>query len=143
LKKAVLYKIEKFKDHRGQLDFCNEFVLNEFMRFYMITTEVQGQIRAWQGHKVEKKAFLPIHGKTKIVLVPILDFEKKVSLDPIEFILDSNNPEILVVPGGYANGLKLLTNETKLMVYSNLKLEESKNDDFRFNSNEFYDWDKR
>ncbi|WP_051287273.1 WxcM-like domain-containing protein [Algoriphagus mannitolivorans] len=140
MKKPVLYKVEKFKDHRGQLDFCNEFVLNKFVRFYVISSEIQGQIRAWQGHKIEEKAFFPILGKTKVILVPVLDFEKRISLDPIEFILDSNTPEILVIPGGYANGFQFLTDESKLMVYSNLKLEESKNDDFRFNSNEFYAW---
>ena len=61
-------------------------------------------------------------------------------LKPETFILDSKNTEILQIPSGYANGFKALEENSELLVFSNLSLEEAKNDQFRFDMNLWMDW---
>jgi dTDP-4-dehydrorhamnose 3,5-epimerase len=97
-------------------------------------------VRAWQAHKIEKKAFFPVSGKTKIVLVPVLDFEKSIGGKAQEVILDADNPKIIVAPPGFANGIQGLGEGASVIVFSNLYLSESINDDYRFEKNLWYEW---
>jgi dTDP-4-dehydrorhamnose 3,5-epimerase len=57
-----------------------------------------------------------------------------------EFILDSDRNYILHVPEGYATGLQANAPNSKLMVFSDFTLEESANDDFRFDKELWYNW---
>ena len=54
------------------------------------------------------------------------------------FVLSANKPSVILIPGGYAHGYKTLTEETKLIFFSTATLEESINDDYRFDA---YYWD--
>lgn len=128
------------QDERGEIRFCNEFDLLPFQRFYCISSGKENQIRAWQGHKRERKVFLPLSGKTKIVLVEITDFSTQKVGKITEYMLDFERPELLVVPGGYANGIQFMSHESSIMVFSDLSLQDSKEDDFRFNKDLFYHW---
>jgi dTDP-4-dehydrorhamnose 3,5-epimerase-like enzyme len=100
----------------------------------------ENQIRAWQGHKVETKSIIPLQGITKIIVIEIMDFETAQRGEIYEFILGSNSPNILIIPGGYINGFQSKSADSFLMIFSNSSLEESKNDDFRFDKHEFYKW---
>ena len=59
-------------------------------------------------------------------------------MTPKEFILSSTSPKFLYIPKGYANGLTNLSSNAKLIVFSDKLLEESLNDDYRFDYN-FWD----
>ncbi|MEB2781262.1 WxcM-like domain-containing protein [Algoriphagus sp. C2-6-M1] len=135
-----LIPISVHKDDRGELRYCNEFDLSSVKRFYSISFGEKDQIRAWQAHKVETKAIMPISGISKIVLVEINDFDKGLVGQIFEFILDASYPIVLLVPGGYANGLQAKSADSSLMIFSNLSLDEAKTDDFRFEKNKFYHW---
>ena len=72
-----------------------------------------------------------------------IDNWKKPSKDlPVEkFIVTEKNPKIVHIPAGYANGFKTLAQDTKLIIFSTSTLEESKNDDFRYDSRHWNPWD--
>ena len=82
-----------------------------------------------------------ISGKIKLVLIPVFDFESGGFGTPEERILDEENPELILVPGGFLNGFQFLTEESRLMVFSNFSLKESQNDDYRFEAIKFYKWE--
>lgn len=127
-------------DHRGEISFCNELDLSPFKRFYKISSTKIGQVRAWQAHLCEEKVFMPLKGKIKIVAVPIVDIKSDHFGNSKEFILDANSPQLIHLPGGYANGFQFLDDVGELMIFSNFSLEESRNDDYRFEVSRFYRW---
>lgn len=127
-----------FSDDRGSLSFANDFSLKSIVRFYEITPKDTTIIRAWQAHKKESKWFYCTQGAFKVNLIKLDSFENPSDdLTVISYELNANNPQVLYIPGGYANGFKSLCQESKLMVYSDFDLEASKLDDFRFESNKW------
>jgi dTDP-4-dehydrorhamnose 3,5-epimerase len=50
------------------------------------------------------------------------------------------NPAILYIPAGYANGAMTLTPDAKIIYFSTSELNESLNDDFRFESHYWDPW---
>ncbi|MEB2778404.1 WxcM-like domain-containing protein [Algoriphagus sp. D3-2-R+10] len=138
--KPTLIPISVHSDERGELRYCNEFDLSTAKRFYAITFGEKDQVRAWQAHKIETKAIMPISGISKIVLVELSDFDKGIAEEIVEYTLDASYPTILLVPEGYANGLQSKSSDSSLMIFSNLSLEEAKDDDFRFEKEWFYIW---
>lgn len=135
-----LYTGNIFVDNRGELGYINDLDLSNVKRFYTIKNHVAGFIRAWHGHKKEEKYFMVLSGAALIGAIPILlwDGDPVLNYDGggTVFSMTSSVPSVLHIPGGYANGFKLLTKDTKLMVWSTATLEESKADDYRFNSNQ-------
>jgi dTDP-4-dehydrorhamnose 3,5-epimerase-like enzyme len=140
LKSPKLFDLENFSDYRGTISFCNQLEGYLFKRFYMLFSDQEKQVRAWQGHLKEEKFFLPISGKFKIVLVPIIDLPNQNFGNPKMYNLDSSHPQVLYVPGGYLNGFQFQDKGGQLMVFSNFNLEESKNDEVRFEKSTFYVW---
>jgi dTDP-4-dehydrorhamnose 3,5-epimerase len=57
------------------------------------------------------------------------------------FVLSAAKPEILHIPGGYANGSMALTPDARLMVFSTTTLEESLADDFHFDARYWNPWE--
>ena len=57
-----------------------------------------------------------------------------------EFVLSEVDSQILKIPVGYANGFKALEDNFKMLVFSNNSLEESKQDDYRFDKNMWHHW---
>ena len=47
-------------------------------------------------------------------------------------ILSSKKPQIVYVPPGYANGFRVIEENTKITFYSTASLEESEGDDYRY-----------
>ncbi|APF20147.1 hypothetical protein Calab_0565 [Caldithrix abyssi DSM 13497] len=130
-------------DKRGTLKFVNDFSLEHIKRFYIIHCNKR-IIRAWQGHKKEFKYFYPIKGEFKIYTVKIDEWlDPSENLEAEEFILTEKNNEVLVVPAGYANGIFAMQNDSILLVFSNLNIEEAKNDLFRFDQNLWVDWENK
>lgn len=128
-------------DERGSLSFVNTFDFDRVQRFYQIAHPTTDIIRAWQGHKIESKWFFVSSGAFKIVLVKIDNWDQPSNdLKPLEFFLDDKDPIVLHVAGGYANGFQALIPHSKLIVFSNLTVEDSKGDNFRFEKDKWYKW---
>lgn len=131
--KNTLVTGELFKDHRGILTFVNDFKFPGVKRFYTLTHPDIGIVRAWQGHKTETKHFFVTKGSFLIGWVKPDDWENP-STDLIvnKQILHASEPAILKVEAGHANGLRALEKDSILMVFSDLDLDQSTADTFRF-----------
>lgn len=122
-----------FSDERGKLRFFNTFDMHEIVRFYEVAPSDSQTIRAWQGHENEKKWFYCNTGSFMVHLIKVNDpHNPSEDIIPEKFLLDANKPSILEIPGGYANGFRAMEEGSKLLVFSNFGLEESKKDDFRY-----------
>ncbi len=120
-------------DERGRIIFANEFSFDKIKRFYLIDSSNTEVIRAWHGHMVEEKYAFVIAGSAIIGTVPLTDSQNPdKTAETKQFILSADNPQILHIPAPYANGVRVLEPNTKVMFFSTSTLEESKNDDFRF-----------
>lgn len=140
--KATLIKGGRFEDERGILTFVNEFSLNMVKRMYVISQRDSLAVRAWQGHRLEQKWFFVIHGGFELVLVKPDDWENPSAELPVErFILHMDDNSVLHVPGGYANGIRALYPESRMMVFSDIELELAGSDNFRFDKKLWYNWD--
>ena len=127
-----------FSDTRGRIDFVNDFVVNDFVRVYRITHDDTSVIRAWQGHRIEVKAFWVVKGSFVINAVKVDDFDNiNKEIKPETFKLEANESKILVIPGGYANGFKALEEGSTMVVFSNLGLDDSAKDMVRIDLNTF------
>jgi dTDP-4-dehydrorhamnose 3,5-epimerase-like enzyme len=113
-----------FIDERGVVRYINNFDLSSIVRMYCIEPSL-GVIRAWHGHKVEKKWFYAAKGRFLVKLVDMNSYNK------MDFELTSVESNILEIGGGYYNGFQALEEGSVLLVFSNFSLDESKNDDFR------------
>jgi dTDP-4-dehydrorhamnose 3,5-epimerase len=132
-----------FTDARGSLLFVNNFDFKSVKRFYQIVHPDTRVVRAWQGHKIEHKYFYVAQGSFVIATVRIDDFTNpSPTLLARETILTTEVPAILSVPPGFANGIKALSSNSILVVYSNLTLIESEQDGYRFDSSLWLNWDK-
>ena len=130
-----------FNDERGTLRFVNDFDFSDVKRFYQIENNSTDIVRAWQGHKVENKYFFVTSGSFLICGVKIDNWENPSKNLPVEkYIMSSKESQILMIPTGYANGIKALEENSKLMVFSSNNLEDAKNDDYRFPANMWYNW---
>lgn len=132
-------------DDRGSVGFINEFNFNDsdIKRFYMVENFSKGMVRAWHAHKLENKYVTVVRGAAVIGAVKLteLDYSRPdKGLVPMRFVLTSQNPTILAIPAGYANGAMSLTDDTVLFYFSTATLEESKNDDYRINSRYWNIW---
>ncbi|WP_209329495.1 WxcM-like domain-containing protein [Lunatimonas salinarum] len=128
-------------DERGSIAFVNSFVFEGVKRFYSILHPNTETVRAWQGHKLERKWFFVASGSFKLVLVKIGDWNTPLADgQPYEYLLDEEKPKILAVPGGYVNGFQATSPNSRLMVFSDASVEESVRDDYRFEKNLWYRW---
>jgi dTDP-4-dehydrorhamnose 3,5-epimerase len=128
-------------DDRGALTFCNDIDLMGVRRFYTITNHVVGQVRAWHGHRIERKLIWPVAGAMLIGVVRIDNWENPSKTNEVtRIVLSANAPQMLLVPPGFANGTMSLTPDAVLLVLSNLSLDESANDDVRFDARYWDPW---
>lgn len=128
-------------DDRGTVRFVNEFDFRDVKRFYMIENHRTGFVRAWHGHKREAKYFLVVSGSALICGVKIDDWTSPSKGLPIHrFVLTDAAPSILYLPEGYANGAMTMRENTRIMVFSTVPLQESLGDDIRFPSRYWDPW---
>jgi dTDP-4-dehydrorhamnose 3,5-epimerase-like enzyme len=122
-----------FSDDRGVIRFCNEFQFEGIKRFYTIKHLSVEVIRAWQGHKLETKYFYVTKGSFLINWINIDNWEHpSKDLKINTHTLTDTHSEILIIHPGHINGFKALEPDSTLIVYSDMLLEDSKKDDYRF-----------
>lgn len=133
----------QFIDNRGKLNYANEFSFKDVSRFYTITHPDTKTIRAWQGHKYEKKYFFVVNGSFVISWVKIDDWDTpSIELHADHLILKEEDSPVLCLPAGYANGLKALEPNSKVLVFSEFGLDKSVEEKIRFDADLWFDWEK-
>ena len=99
-------------------------------------------MRAWHGHKLEEKLIKVLKGEFLICLVKIDNWDQpSKNLEILKYKLDENSG-LLYVPPGYANGAINLNSESKVMYFSSFLLEDSMNDDHRFDAKYWNPWEE-
>jgi dTDP-4-dehydrorhamnose 3,5-epimerase-like enzyme len=130
-------------DERGAVSFVNEFPFTQFKRFYSIQNHKPGFVRAWHGHKHEYKAYYVSAGEVVVGVVKIDDWENpSVNLPVHTQVMSSEKPGILFIPGGHANGFMSLTERAQVLLFSNFTLQQSLEDDIRFEPYLWNPWQK-
>ena len=100
----------------------------------------KGTVRAWHGHKIEAKLVKVLKGEFVVCTIKIDNWESpNKGIESTKFTLNENSG-IVFIPPGYANGAINLVNESSIMYFSSLTLEDSKNDDYRFDSQYWNPW---
>lgn len=127
-------------DARGFLRFCNDFDMSVVKRFYTIANSAERPVRGWIGHRRETKWFFPLKGVTEIVVEPMEDGraervetcrgEEQNSTRLKAYTLSFDAPAVLKVPPGNWFCIKQDGN-AEVMVFSDCKVGEFKDDDFR------------
>jgi dTDP-4-dehydrorhamnose 3,5-epimerase-like enzyme len=129
-------------DDRGEVGFVNEFDFAGVRRFYTVLNHRSGYVRAWHGHQREGKYVTVTSGAALVGVVQIDDWKQpSPSLVPKTWVLSAAKPSVLYIPAGCANGFMSLTSDTRLMFFSTSTLEESANDDIRFDARLWNVWD--
>lgn len=120
-------------DRRGRVSFCNSFDFENVKRFYMMENSQVGLVRGWHGHKHETKYIMMIKGEAIIGAVKVSNWDKPSTDAKVHrYLMNAEKPSVLYIPPGYANASITLTRDAQIMVFSTSTLEESKNDDYRF-----------
>lgn len=128
-------------DDRGEVGFVNEFDFAGVKRFYTVSNHRAGFIRAWHGHRREGKYVTAVEGAALVAAVPVTDWTEPSREAPVSrHVLSAHKPSVLFIPAGYCNGSMSLTCDTKLMFFSTATLEESREDDIRFDSRYWDIW---
>lgn len=128
-------------DDRGQVSFVNDFNFKSVKRFYTVANHARGFVRAWHAHKNEAKYVIVVRGSVLVGAVPINNWEKPSRQTEVKrFILSEKIPKVLFIPAGYANGFMTLTEGAQVMFFSTSTLEESLNDDFRYDARHWDIW---
>jgi dTDP-4-dehydrorhamnose 3,5-epimerase len=131
-------------DDRGTLQFCNDFDIAaaKIRRFYVVTNHEQRFIRAWHGHKHETKYLFVASGAILLAAVKIDDWSSPSPNLPLtRQVLSYEKPGLMKIPGGYAHGTMTLRPDTRLFIFSTATLQESAEDDFRFEAHFWNPWD--
>jgi len=132
-----------FKDSRGEIRHVNDFNFDEVKRFYIIHQKDSSTVRAWQGHKIEKKYFYVLKGAFLFAWVRIDKWNNpSPDLKSESIVLSGYESKLLYIPGGFANGIKAVEDDSILLVYSNLSLEDSQKDIMRFDKSLWFDWNR-
>ncbi len=141
--KATLIQGNTHADERGTLLFFNDFDMSAVKRFYTIEHPSTDTVRAWQGHKIETKWFHILQGSFSVILIKPDHWDNPSPKQVIEqFRIKQEDNLVLKIPGGYINGFKAMVPNSKLMVFADATIVESKQDDFRFDKTLWYDWEK-
>ena len=131
----------KAVDDRGSVAFANGFDFAGVRRFYLIENHRQGFVRAWHAHRREAKFVTVVSGAALVAAVAIDDWERpSKSAEVHRFVLSAERPAVLHIPAGHANGFMSLTPDAKLMFFSTATVEESREDDVRFDARYWDVW---
>ena len=119
-------------DSRGALFYNNDFDVSSIKRMYVIQNENIDFIRGWQGHKIEQRWFSVIKGSFRIQLIAIDDWSNpSKDLKTFNFVIHSEELDVLHVPSGYVSSIQSLKEEAKLLVMSDYLLGTIQ-DEYRF-----------
>jgi len=130
-----------YKDERGTLRFVNDFDFSDVKRFYQIENSSTDVIRAWQGHRKENKYFYVSSGSLLVCAVQVDNWDNpSPDLCVVKKVITEDKSKVLMIPAGYANGIRALEEGSKLMVFSSNTLIDATDDDYRFDKDLWYDW---
>jgi dTDP-4-dehydrorhamnose 3,5-epimerase-like enzyme len=128
-------------DDRGEVAFVNGFDLSGVKRFYVVRNHRAGFVRAWHAHRREAKYVTAVSGAALVCAVRIDDWDRpSPSLPVVRHVLAATQPRMLFIPAGYGNGFMSLTEDTRLIFFSTSTLDESKNDDVRYDARHWDVW---
>jgi len=128
-------------DDRGEVGFVNDFRFEGVKRFYTVTNHKAGFVRAWHAHRNEAKFVTVIKGAALVGAVKIDDWSApSKKLEVRRFVMSDKKPQVLFIPAGYGNGFMSLTSDAKLMFFSTSTVEESRNDDVRYDARHWDIW---
>lgn len=132
-----------FTDYRGQISHVNDLDMQEIKRFYIIHQKDTSIIRAWHAHQHEKKWFYAVKGSFTTAFVKIDNWENpSPDLEPEIFQLTARESKILLIPEGYANGIKANEPDSVLLVYSDKLLSDAVHDSWRYDKDMWMDWNR-
>ena len=132
----MIIKGDSYSDQRGTLRFVNDFHFKGIKRFYTITHPDTTTLRAWQGHKIETKYFFVTKGRFLVGWVTIDQWDHPSHELPVnKQELSAEMPQILTISPGNANGFKALEPDSTMVIFSDLSIEESSKDMYRFETN--------
>lgn len=127
-------------DQRGQLIHFNDFDLAPIKRFYAIKPADTNLIRAWQGHKLERKWFYCSKGAITLKAIEIDNWSNpSKTLEIKTFELNAENPLVVCLPKGCVNGFKAELPNSEIQVFSEFDIEQGKLDDHRFEA-DYWKW---
>ncbi len=133
----------QFNDERGKISYANGFSFEDVNRFYVITHNDTETIRAWQGHRLEKKFFFVVKGSFIIAWVKIDEWDNpSKDLKAEHLVMTEKDSPVLCLPAGYANGLRALEKDSKVLVFSEFDLDKSVEEKIRFDSELWFDWNE-
>ena len=139
--KPRLLKGDIIIDDRGEVGFVNEFTFDDIKRCYLVTNHKSNFVRAWHAHKKEGKYVTVVNGAAIIAAVKIDNWENpSKNADVFRYVLSAIKPAVLFIPKGYANGFMSLKKNTKVMFFSTATLEESQDDDIRYDARLWDPW---
>ena len=128
-------------DDRGKLTFVNGFDFTGIKRAYTVSNHRVGFVRGWHGHKIEAKYASVVTGASLFGIVVIDDWdEPSKSLEVARFVLSEDKPSALYIPPGHAHGFMNLTADTIVTFYSTSTLDDSLNDDYRYEARYWDCW---
>ncbi|PQJ21091.1 dTDP-4-dehydrorhamnose 3,5-epimerase family protein [Tenacibaculum sp. SG-28] len=131
----------KHIDERGRINFVNVFDMSNIKRLYYTEHFSTDVVRAWQAHIVEKRWFLCIEGEFMVKLVKIDDFKSpSEELEVYEFLLKAEDPQVLFIPEGFANGFQAKKENSKMMIFSDYAFGVNPDDQVRFDKNKWTTW---
>jgi dTDP-4-dehydrorhamnose 3,5-epimerase-like enzyme len=128
-------------DDRGSVAFVNAFDFEGVRRFYVVANHRQGLVRAWHAHRREAKYVTVVSGAAVVAAVQIDDWERPSREAQVHrFVLSAAKPSVLFIPPGHANGFMSLTDDAKLVFFSTSTVEESRDDDVRYDARHWDIW---
>jgi dTDP-4-dehydrorhamnose 3,5-epimerase-like enzyme len=129
-------------DDRGSISFVNDFDFAGVKRFYSVTNHRAGFVRAWHAHRREAKYVIAMRGAALVGAVEVDDWdEPSRHAEVARFVLSAERPSVLYIPAGYANGFMSLTENAQLTFFSTSSIEESRDDDVRFDARYWDIWE--
>lgn len=129
-------------DDRGTVGYVNDFNFKGVKRFYTVTNHRAGFVRAWHAHHHEAKYVTVTRGAAVIGAVKIDSWEKPSKKCQVSrYVLSASKPSVVYIPPGYANGFMSLTEDTMVVFFSTATVEESRNDDVRFDAHYWEIWE--
>ena len=138
----IIFESKSNSDHRGTVSFTNDLNLNKVVRTYKVINEQVRTVRAWHGHKTEEKWISVEDGEFLVCAVKIVDFEDPSKDQEVFHFNMTPDSGILYIPKNYANGAMNLTKNNSIRYFSSLSLEESIDDDYRFESDFWNPWEE-
>lgn len=136
-----IIKGDRIYDNRGSLIFNNDLEFYKIKRFYIVHNYSKNFVRAWHGHLKEEKYIKCLKGTFQVCAVKIDNVKKPNKKNKISnFYLNESNHDFIHIPKGYANGSMSLEDNSQLLIFSSLTLQDSIKDDYRFESRYWNPW---